>query len=179
MSPACLVACISAATKTSKDRDKAKPIMMFDILVYLFENYFEADLHPDQGTLEQELSAAGFDSSDINLAFDWLNGLETLSHASYPESLAGSRSVRVYADFEEKKIDLESRGFLAFLESAGIINPVQREWVIDRILALSERDVSLEQVKWIVLIVLWSQGEAEDYLFIEDLLFGESTPQMH
>lgn len=153
--------------------------MMFDILVYLFENYFEADLHPDQGTLEQELSAAGFDSTQINLAFDWLNGLETLSLSSYPDSLVESKSARIYADVELKKIDAESRGFLAFLEASNILNPVQREWVIDRILALNDRDVGLEQVKWIVLIVLWSQGAAEDYLFMEDLLFGDNTPQMH
>ena len=78
-----------------------------------------------------------------------------------------------------KKIDTESRGFLTFLEVSKIINPIQREWVIDRILALNDRDVSIEQVKWIVLIVLWSQGQADDYLFMEDLLFGDSTPQMH
>ena len=153
--------------------------MMFDILVYLFENYFEADLHPDQGTLEQELSAAGFDSTEINLAFDWLNGLETLSSSPYPDSMADGTSTRIYADIEQKKIDAESRGFLTFLEVSKILNPVQREWVIDRILALNDRDVGLEQVKWIVLIVLWSQGAAEDYLFIEDLLFGDNTPQMH
>lgn len=153
--------------------------MMFDILVYLFENYFEADLHPDQLTLEQELSAAGFDSTEINLAFDWLNGLETLASFPYPESLIASKSARIYADIEQEKIDAESRGFLTFLEVSNILNPVQREWVIDRILALSDRDVGLEQVKWIVLIVLWSQGAAEDYLFIEDLLFGDNTPQMH
>lgn len=153
--------------------------MMFDILVYLFENYFEADLHPDQLTLEQELSAAGFDSTEINLAFDWLNGLETLSNAPYAENLVDSVSTRVYADIELEKIDAESRGFLLFLEDSDILNPVQRECVIDRILALSDRDVGLEQVKWIVLIVLWSQGAAEDYLFIEDLLFGDNAPQMH
>lgn len=153
--------------------------MMFDILVYLFENYFEADLHPDQGTLEQELSAAGFDSTEINLAFDWLNGLETLSRSPYPDSLTGSGSARIYADFEQKKIDTESRGFLTFLETSKILNPVQREWVIDRILALNDRDVGLDQVKWIVLMVLWSQGQADDYLFMEDLLFGDSSPQMH
>jgi len=153
--------------------------MMFDILVYLFENYFEADLHPDQITLEQELSAAGFDSTEINLAFDWLNGLETLASSPYPDSLVDSKSARIYADIEQEKIDAESRGFLTFLEVSNILNAVQREWVIDRILALNDRDVGLEQVKWIVLIVLWSQGAAEDYLFIEDLLFGDNTPQMH
>lgn len=152
---------------------------MFDILVYLFENYFEANLHPDQSTLERELSAAGFDSSEINQAFDWLNDLDKLSLAPYPESMLDSTSTRFYSDVEMKKIDAESRGFLTFLEVSDIINPVQREWVIDRILALNDRDVDLEQVKWIVLIVLWSQGQAEDYLFMEEMLFGDSTPQMH
>jgi len=152
---------------------------MFDILVYLFENYFEADLHPDQGTMEKELSAAGFDSSEINLAFDWLNGLDKLSHAPYPDHLVDSKSVRIYAETEIKKINVESRGFMSFLEVSGILNPIQREWVIDRILALNDRAVSIEQVKWTVLIVLWSQDQAEDYLFLEDLLFGDNTPQMH
>ena len=51
--------------------------------------------------------------------------------------------------------------------------------MIDRAIALSDRDVTLEQVKWIVLMVLWRQGQADDYLFMEELLFGDSTPQMH
>ena len=34
---------------------------MFEVLVYMFENYFEADLRPDQNTLASELFAAGFD----------------------------------------------------------------------------------------------------------------------
>lgn len=153
--------------------------MMFDILVYLFENYFEADLHPDQPTLEQELSAAGFDTTEISRAFDWLNGLETLSSSPYPESLTLSKSTRIYSEAELKVINTESRGFLTFLEASGILNAVQREWVIDRVLALSDQEVSVDQVKWIVLIVLWSRGEADDYLFIEDLLFSDNTPQMH
>lgn len=153
--------------------------MMFDILVYLFENYFEADIHPDQPTLEQELSAAGFETSEISRAFDWLNGLATLSSSPYPDSLERSKSTRIYSDVELKVINVEGRGFLAFLEASGILNATQREWVIDRVLALGDREVPVDQVKWIVLIVLWSRGEADDYLFIEDLLFSDSTPQMH
>ncbi|MBZ0104749.1 MAG: DUF494 domain-containing protein [Sulfuricella denitrificans] len=152
---------------------------MFDILVYLFENYFEPNLHLDQGTLEKELSAAGFESTEINLALDWLNGLDKLTHVPYPESLVDSKSIRIFSDIELERIDAESRGFLTFLEVANIINPIQREWSIDRILALNDKEVDIEQVKWIVLIVLWSQGQAEDYMFMEDLLFGDNTQQMH
>lgn len=151
---------------------------MFEILVYLFENYFEVDVYPDEGTLTRELSAAGFDRDEINQAMAWINGLEKLSQ-SYLPGLAESRAQRYYSGAEEAKIGTEARGFLLFLESSGILDPVQREWVIDRIMALNEREVSLEQVKWTVLIVLWSQGQAGDYMFIEDLLFGDTQPTMH
>ena len=42
---------------------------MFDILVYLFENYFEAEIHPDHGKLARELSAAGDDCPGYVLAW--------------------------------------------------------------------------------------------------------------
>jgi Smg protein len=152
---------------------------MFDILVYLFENYFEVNVYPDEGTLTRELSAAGFDREEINQAMAWVDGLETLTQQSYLPGLADSRAQRFYSDAEESKIRTDSRGFLSFLETSGILNPVQREWVIDRIMALNEHEVSLEQVKWTVLIVLSSQGQASDFMFIEDLLFGDTPPTMH
>lgn len=152
---------------------------MFDVLVYLFENFFEADIHPDQSALQRELFAAGFDSEEIDQAFDWLAGLEKLSQIPYPPSLADSRSVRFYSAPETEKIDSESRGLLMFLESSGILDPIQREWVIDRAMALDDSVVSLEQVKWIVLMVLWSHGQTDEYLFMEELLFGDSVVQVH
>ncbi|HVC48714.1 MAG TPA: DUF494 domain-containing protein [Burkholderiales bacterium] len=153
---------------------------MFDILVYLFENYFEADIHPDQNVLTRELTQAGFDSKEINLAFDWLRGLESLpQNQPYPESLANSASYRIYAGPELQALDSESRGFLTFLSISGILNPIQREWIIDRALAIKDEEVSLEHIKWITLMVLWCQGQAHDYLFIEELLFGEGDPLMH
>lgn len=152
---------------------------MFDVLVFLFENYFEANVHPDFDTLEQELSAAGFDSSEINQAFDWLTGLDDLAQTPYPETLVDSRSVRCYATAELEKINTESRGLLAFLESSGVINPLQREWVLDRLMALNEGEVSLEQVKWIVLVVLWKQGHVDESLFLEDLLLDEGEATLH
>jgi Smg protein len=152
---------------------------MFDVIVYLFEHYFEADVYPDEGTLTRELSAAGFDSEEIHQAIAWMNGVEDLARSNYPDTLAESRSVRCYGEQEEAKISPENRGFLMFLEASGVLNAVQREWVIDRVMALNEAEVTLEQVKWTVLIVLWSQGQGQDYLFIEDLLFGDNKAMVH
>ena len=151
---------------------------MFDILVYLFENYFEIELQPDHGKLTRELSAAGFDSDEISKAFDWFKGLETLSQQEgYAASLAHSDATRCYAGPEQAKLDTESQGLLAFLEGSGILSPLQRECVIDRVLALNEREVSAEQVKWIVLMVLWSHGQ--DYVFMEDFLTGSTEARLH
>lgn len=151
---------------------------MFDILVYLFENYFEAEIHPDHGKLARELSAAGFDTEEISRAFDWFTGLEQLSQAeAYPQDFVTSGATRCYTAQEQLKLDAEARGFLAFLESSGILSPTQRECVIDRVMALTDPDTSIEQVKWIVLMVLWSHGQ--DYVFIEDFLTGEAEARLH
>ena len=148
---------------------------MFEVLVYLFENYFEANIHPDQHTLAKELSAAGFEDADINGAFDWFDALEAMSQQA---NIASSGVLRIYSEIETKKISSDSLGFLMFLEQAGVLNPAQRELVIDRAMALPEA-ISLEETKWIVLMALWNQGKAGDYLFFEDALFSDTRPTLH
>lgn len=148
---------------------------MFEVLVYLFENYFEANIHPDQHTLAKELSAAGFEDADINGAFDWFEALEAMSQQA---NIASSGVLRIYSEIETKKISSDSLGFLMFLEQAGVLNPAQRELVIDRAMALPEA-ISLEETKWIVLMALWNQGKAGDYLFVEDALFSDTRPTLH
>lgn len=149
---------------------------MFELLVYLFENYIEVQVRADEKTVAKELSAAGFDSDDINRAFSWFNSLEILSAN---ELATNSSGCRIYAEEETKKIGHECLSFLMFLEQAGVLNPQEREVVIDRLLALPEMEVNLEQTKWIALMVLWRHGKAKDYLFVEDALFNNSNPTMH
>lgn len=152
---------------------------MFEVLVYMFENYFEADIRPDQTTLEKELFAAGFDTDDINGAFDWFSSLEQMTEQATAADAGHGLGFRVYADVETKKINSESLSFLMFLEQAHILNPAQRELVIDRAMALPQPEVSIEETRWIVLMALWNQGKAKDYLFVEDAVFGDTSPTLH
>jgi Smg protein len=154
---------------------------MFEVLVYLFENYFEANIRPDHGTLTRELSAAGFDDDDIERAVNWFSTLEDMSQedALYPAQGGTSAGMRLYAEAEIAKIRSDGRGFLLFLEQAGVLQPSQREMIIDRAMALSSPTVSLDEIKWTVLITLWSQGKANDYLFIADAVFGDTQPTLH
>lgn len=152
---------------------------MFDILVYLFENYFDAGNYPDEETLSLKLSAAGFEFEEISRALDWLAGLETGGPSRYLEPLLTSHSLRLYSEREADIIDLESRGFLTFLEGSGRLNPVQREMVIDRLLAVHDKEITLEEVKLTVLMVLWRLKQPLDTLIVEELLTDSSPQQLH
>lgn len=152
---------------------------MFEVLVYMFENYFEADIRPDQHTLAKELFAAGFDQEDINGAFDWFSALEEMTENANTAAGGHGLGMRIYAEAESSKISSESLSFMMFLEQAGILNPAQRELVIDRAMALPQPEVSIEETRWIVLMALWNQGNTSDYLFVEDAVFGEDRPILH
>jgi Smg protein len=152
---------------------------MFELLVYLFENYIETDVRADEKTLTRELSAAGFDSDDISRAFSWFSDLAVMADQASPEAAADRAAYRIFTLDEAKKIGQDSRSFLLFLEQANVLNPLEREVVIDRLMALPENEVGLDQTKWISLMVLWRHGKVRDYLFVEDALFSDSRPTIH
>jgi len=143
---------------------------MFDILVFLFENYFHAGAYPDQETLSKRLSAAGFDSRDISQALTWLSGLERVGSSGSRSNSTPSTGFRFYTEPELITLTAEARGFLLFLESAGVISVLQRELIIERVVALDEPAVDLDKVKLIVLMVLWNQNETLDSLVLEELI---------
>ncbi len=150
---------------------------MFDILVYLFENYVRAEACPESEHLARKLTAAGFEHEEISEALEWLSGLRE-STASRPTIVAPrSDTVRIYAPEEESRIDVECRGFLVFLESAGVLDPTMRELIIDRALALDGFSLNLHRLKVIVLIVMWQQDRALDTLILDELLTGEGDEE--
>ena len=94
---------------------------MFDVLVYLYENYWRPDACPSHQQLSRKLSAVGFESDEIQDALKWLDGL-----ASSAEACTGQQSghsLRVYSEAERELLGDESIGFISFLESAGVLPP--------------------------------------------------------
>jgi Smg protein len=141
---------------------------MFDILVYLFENYVHADACPEPAQLARKLTAAGFEEEEISEALDWLSGLRQLSDGERPAQVARPGSLRIYADDELVRLGTECRGFLQFLENAGILDAECREMIVER--ALGESEIELENLKVIVLMVLWQQDRPINGLILDELL---------
>ncbi len=154
---------------------------VFDVLMYLFETYIDADEdpEPDQNELRGELIKAGFGDTEIDRALDWLDGLAE-NHSERIFNPQTEHGTRVYNDLELDRLDTNCRGFIVYLEQIGILTPPQRELLIDRLLALETPDIDVEQIKWVVLMVLFSQpGQELAYARMEDLVFEEEQAALH
>jgi Smg protein len=140
---------------------------MFDVLVYLYENYWRPDACPDPRQLTRKLVAVGFESDEIQDALDWLAGLTASAEGcAAPQS---DTALRVYTPREHEVLGEESIGFVSFLESAGVLPAAMREMVIDRAMAVSGGPIDLEDLKIIILMVFWSLGEEPDALILDEL----------
>jgi Smg protein len=150
---------------------------MFDVLVYLYENYWRPDACPEHPQLRRKLSAVGFETDEIQEALRWLDGL-----ASSAESCTGSQgsgSIRIYTEAETELLGEESIGFICFLESAGVLPPPMREMVIDRATAIGSGPLDLDDLKIIVLMVFWSLGEEPDALILDELFVDPEDRLIH
>lgn len=156
---------------------------MFEVLVYVYENYWRGDACPELARLERKLSAVGFESGEIREALNWLNGLnlaaqgtqwrETQPLQSTPPGLLAALqspiSLRVYSVAEQAHLGSICLGFISFLESSGVLPSPMREIVIDRAMIIPEDEVSLDRLKIIILMVYWSLGEEPDALVLDEL----------
>jgi Smg protein len=150
---------------------------MFDVLVYLYENYWRPDACPDHQQLSRKLSAVGFESDEIQEALRWLDGLATSAGGSVAEQR--SDSLRVYNEVERDLLGEDCIAFVSFLESAGVLPPEMREMVIDRATAVGDGPIELDDLKVIVLMVFWSLGEEPDALILDELFVDPEDRLIH
>ncbi len=153
---------------------------ILDVLLYLFEHYFsdESDLVRDRDSLQASLLDAGFSPAEIHKAFEWLDALAAQRPAS--GHVRTDAAVRLYTDVEYAKLDAEGVGFLMFLEQSGVLSAEQRELVLDRAMALDQDSLDLDDLKWVVLMVLFNQpGSEAAYAWMENLMFGDAPAPTH
>jgi Smg protein len=144
---------------------------VLDVLMYLFENYQHGEFSDvdNQDTLRDELTAAGFPEEEVTHAFSWLDGLS--EQRQKPARFGPTGALRVYAREEQARLSRECRGFLLNLEQLGILDASARELVIDRLMAFTD-EIDLERVKWVCLLVLINQPEAEEaFEHLEDMVY--------
>jgi Smg protein len=165
---------------------------VLDILIYVFDRYMfdEAPEVPEREALARDLESAGFGEANVERALDWLADLAGERHRStlfnagtQTDDLAPRRApqaLRVYSQQELTRLSADCRGLLLSLEQGEILSPLQREIVIDRLLALEVDDLNIEQVKWVVLMVLSSQpGQEQACARMETMVFDPEATAAH
>lgn len=157
---------------------------MFDVLMYLFETYIhnEVEMQVDQDKLTDDLTDAGFHREDIYSALNWLEKLADYQDGSVaPVLLANDPlSMRVYTEEECLRLETDCRGFILFLEQMNVLNAETREMVIERVMALETQEFDLEDLKWVVLMVLFNIPGCENaYQQMEELVFEVSEGIIH
>ncbi|MEJ2766756.1 DUF494 family protein [Photobacterium sp. MCCC 1A19761] len=157
---------------------------MMDILMYLFETYIHSDVEllVDQDELSDELQRAGFHQEDIYKALTWLEKLAALQdteHTPYMNNSAVT-SMRIYTAQEMARLDTACRGFLTYLEQIHVLSADTREMVIDRVMELETTEFTLDDLKWIILMVLFNApGNESAYSQMEELLYGVEDGYIH
>ncbi|HSI54335.1 MAG: DUF494 family protein [Ramlibacter sp.] len=152
---------------------------MFEVLVFVYENYWRGDACPELEQLGRKLSAHGFEPDEIHDALVWLDGLNLAAQSTVVDPhenetpgtpvAQSSASMRVYSIAEQDHLGAQCLGFVSFLESSGVLAAPMREIVVERAMAAPGDPVSLDDLKIIVLMVYWSFGQEPDALVLDEL----------
>ncbi len=154
---------------------------VFDILMYLFETYLDDDQSeiPSADNIRNELSRIGFHDSNVDKAFEWLDDLSTLKEYDFTIEQLDNNSFRTFSSIERSKFDPQAQAVLIELVNLNILTPTQREIIIDKALALDISPINQEQMKWVVLMVLFNMPDSSgSFTWIQDLLYQE-FPTIH
>lgn len=135
------------------------------VLIYVYDHYMLADPAdvPERHHMLEDLQKRGFSVSDVVHAMEWLSALVGDQRASPAgvDAEPATDALRIFADGELSRLSADCRAFLMLLDRQHVLTPRQRELVIERALALDVDEIDVEQLKWVVLLVLSSQPGQE------------------
>ncbi|MGB0496269.1 MAG: DUF494 domain-containing protein [Kangiellaceae bacterium] len=138
---------------------------VMDVLQYLYERFQDDEFVPleENQSIIKELEKVGFKLNEIDSALNWLDGLVDASSDNFAPFSSNSNNIRVFHPHELSSFSTEARGFLYFLEQAGVLDSHSREAVIDRVLALNlSAHIDLDELKWVVSMVLFNLPDREE-----------------
>lgn len=155
---------------------------VIEVLMYLFDNYLslEEELPIDEVALTNQLEQAGFHTSEITKAFDWLGELAKLSPKDKLQKSTCVNCNRIYTPEEMYKLNPACRGFLVSLQDMGLLDDPTRELIIERSMAIQSPQLNLQQFKRVVGLVMLNNSEDDEIFdWIDEIIFDEIDSVLH
>jgi Smg protein len=153
------------------------------VLIYVYDHYMLADPAdvPARHHMLADLRKRGFSVSEVVHAMEWLSALVADQRVSSAAALeVDHRGLRVFADGELSRLSADCRAFLMLLDRQDVLTTQQRELVIERALALDVEEVDVEELKWVVLLVLSAQpGQELAFARFESVMSGAGGRVRH
>ncbi len=154
---------------------------ILDVLTFMFDFLFEAaeedsSQELDDDLLKTHLSEAGFDSTRIEKALNWLENIASLQDGRLTPFSTTHNSIRVYSEDEQVKLDARARGFIMFMENMGQLSPSQREMVIDQVMSLEDSKLSMDDLKLVVMMVIGNSTDTSvPTQWLESIVFYDDN----
>lgn len=155
---------------------------MFAVLMYLLEKHMGENFNfaLNQEILTDELKQVGFHRNAIGKAFHWLKTMKRAESGIEQKKLQNASTNRIFAQYERQRLGEDCLMFVLFLQRVGILTAVTRELVLDCLLAIDEDKLTVVDVKWVVLIVLFNQPREKTALkLMEQLVLHDESTKLH
>ncbi len=105
-----------------------------------------------------KLAKKGFSKTEINTAFNWICSNIDTGYRLFTSHTEDSKSFRKLHPVESRLIGSESYGFLIQMKELGMINNMEMENIIDRIISSTTERVDLTEMKFIISTFIFDQN---------------------
>jgi len=118
---------------------------VIEIIVLLLD---ELKINKQLGEVDvQKLAKLGYTQNEINTAFSWIYTKIHAGEKIFDSEKSDSRSHRVLHEVEKNVISLEAYGYIIQLRELGLLNDMEIEDLIDKIMASGYMKVTQEDMK--------------------------------
>jgi len=133
---------------------------IIEIIVYLLS---ELKNNKQLADVDMEnLANLGYTQNEINTAFSWVYSKIYAGEKIFLDPKSDTRSQRFLHDAEQNIVSPEAYGYLVQLKELGLINNMDIDLIIDKIMVSSYSNVSKEDMKSIIATYLLDIDEMND-----------------
>jgi Smg protein len=126
------------------------------ILLYLYSQKRDVtDIAPERDDLLlDDLVAAGFVRDQAHSALASLREMKIQSETYQDIKPSSAQAFRIFTAAEQQKITQDTRGFILFMEQAGVLDISMRELLIDLVMGLEQPIVEMTELRCLLDVVL-------------------------
>ena len=140
---------------------------MFEVLSFVCESYWHPGALPERELLQKKITAAGFEGPDVEAALGFLEDASS-SWSLMPTQVRGTR---VMTPVECEAFDAEALVLWGQIVQSGLLDPVQREWVLESVVLRTDHTVDADGLRVLVHLAFWVSGRFPSDEFWDFVVF--------